>query len=73
MSNQFDYTRIPPLPSSVYVAPLKKPAGLGEDWLERARPVLASAEDRLLATLDEDERTALVGQLQRILFDAAPR
>jgi DNA-binding MarR family transcriptional regulator len=45
----------------------------GEDWLERARPVLAGVEDRLLATLDEDERAALVERLQRILFDDAAR
>lgn len=30
----FDYSRIPVLPESVYVAPLVKPATLGEDWLE---------------------------------------
>lgn len=30
----FDYSRIPALPSSVYVAPLFKPAGLADDWLE---------------------------------------
>ena len=37
MSTQFDYTRIPDLPASVYVAPLRKPAGLGDDWLEPAQ------------------------------------
>ena len=28
MNQEFDYSRIPELPASVYVAPLKRPAGL---------------------------------------------
>ena len=43
----------------------------GDDWLARARPALQHAEDRLLATLDADERKALTGLLQRVLFDPA--
>ncbi len=45
----------------------------GEDWLERARPVLIGAEDDLLAPLDEDERRTLVGLLQRVLRGDPPR
>jgi len=44
----------------------------GDDWLARARPALQHAEDRLLATLDSDERKALTGLLRRVLFDAPP-
>ena len=36
MNTAFDYTRIPPMPQEVYVAPLQKPAGLADDWLEPA-------------------------------------
>jgi phenylalanine-4-hydroxylase len=45
--NGIDYTRIPALPESVYVAPLRKPAGLGEDWLEPAQRVYGPAEHRI--------------------------
>ncbi|MEZ5157166.1 MAG: MarR family transcriptional regulator [Solirubrobacterales bacterium] len=41
----------------------------GEDWLERARPALVAAEDRLLASLGPGERAELVERLKRILFD----
>ena len=41
----------------------------GEDWLERARPALAGAEDRLLEALGEEERAMLVDGLRRVLFD----
>ena len=41
----------------------------GEDWLERARPALVAAEDRLLASLEPGERAELVERLRRILFD----
>jgi phenylalanine-4-hydroxylase len=37
MSSEFDYARIPDLPASVFVAPLQKPAGLADDWLEPAQ------------------------------------
>ena len=47
----------------------------GEDWLERARPVLVRTEDGLLAGLGDDEREMLVGLLRRVLHSpsSAPR
>jgi DNA-binding MarR family transcriptional regulator len=46
----------------------------GEDWLQRARPVLFRAEDELLADLGEGERRQLIALLQRVLLGPrAPR
>lgn len=42
----------------------------GRDWLAQARPLLISAEDRMLSMLDSTEREVLVGLLQRVLFTA---
>jgi len=44
----------------------------GEDWLERARPVLQGCEERLLATLDAGERAALRELLNRVIFEPPP-
>ena len=46
MTTQFDYTRIPELPASVYVAPLRRPAGVGDDWLEPAQRRYSAEEHR---------------------------
>ncbi|MEZ5475637.1 MAG: phenylalanine 4-monooxygenase [Steroidobacteraceae bacterium] len=43
----FDYSRIPDLPPSVYVAPLRKPAGLADDWLESAQRRYTTDEHRI--------------------------
>lgn len=40
----FDYSHIPPVPDSVFVAPLRRPAGLGDDWLEPNQRDYSSAE-----------------------------
>ena len=42
----FDYSRIPDMPASVFVAPLKRPPGLGDDWLEPAQRKYSVAEHR---------------------------
>jgi phenylalanine-4-hydroxylase len=42
-----DYSRIPALPPEVFVAPLRKPARLGEDWLEPAQRDYSAAEHRI--------------------------
>jgi phenylalanine-4-hydroxylase len=46
-SQPVDYSRIPALSASVYVAPLRKPAGLGDDWLEPAQRKYGAAEHRI--------------------------
>ena len=43
----FDYSRIPDMPASVFVAPLKRPPGLGDDWLEPAQRKYSVAEHRI--------------------------
>ncbi|MDQ3102221.1 MAG: MarR family transcriptional regulator [Actinomycetota bacterium] len=40
----------------------------GTEWLEKALPLLAAAEDRLLTALDADERELLIALLGRVLF-----
>ena len=47
MSTAFDYSRIPDLPASVYVAPLKKPSGIGDDWLEPAQRHYSAEQHRI--------------------------
>ncbi len=44
----------------------------GHDWLAQARPLLSSAEDAMLASLDPTEREVLLGLLQRVLFSSPP-
>jgi phenylalanine-4-hydroxylase len=43
----FDYRRIPALSPEVFVAPLRRPAGLGDDWLEPAQRDYGTAEHQL--------------------------
>ena len=59
---EFDYSRIPPLPSDVFVAPLRKPAGLGEDWLEPAQRDYSAAEHRIWDDLYARQMALLPGR-----------
>ena len=43
----FDYSRIPDMPESVFVAPLRRPAGLGDDWLEPAQRKYGADDHRI--------------------------
>ena len=43
----FDYSRIPGMPASVFVAPLRKPTGLSDDWLEPAQRKYGLDEHRI--------------------------
>ena len=61
MNTTFDYTRIPPLPPSVYVAPLKKPAGVGDDWLEPAQRRYSAEEHRIWDDLYERQMKLMPG------------
>lgn len=40
----FDYTHLPELPQGVYTAPLRRPAHLGDDWLEPAQKRYSNEE-----------------------------
>ena len=48
-----DYRAIPEVPASVYVAPLKRPAGLGEDWLEPSQRRYSTEEHQIWDALYE--------------------
>lgn len=41
----FDYERLPQMPDGVYTAPLRRPQGLGEDWLEPAQHAYTADEN----------------------------
>ena len=45
-----------------------QPTEKGRDWLRRAMPVFADAEDDLLSMLDAGEREVLLDLLQRVLY-----
>ena len=47
MTAEYDYTRIPDLPASVCIAPLKKPERLRADWLEPAQRQYSTADHRI--------------------------
>ncbi|MGA0027276.1 MAG: phenylalanine 4-monooxygenase, partial [Steroidobacteraceae bacterium] len=57
-----DYTRIPPLPDSVFVAPLRKPDGLGADWLEGAQRRYTAEEHRIWDELYERQMKLVAGR-----------
>ncbi len=49
-----------------------EPTEKGLEWLRRALPVVAAAEDEILAGLDPRERQVLLELLQRVLFNPPP-
>ena len=65
MPQRFDFTRIPPLPPAVYVAPLQRPAGLGEDWLEPAQRRYSAAEHRIWDELFDRQMKLMPGHACR--------
>ena len=70
---EFDYSRIPPLPSDVFVAPLRKPAGLGEDWLEPAQRDYSAAEHRIWDDLYARQMALLPGRACRAFLQGFER
>ena len=42
-----DFSRLPDLPADVFTAPLKKPAHVGDDWLEPKQTVYDSEDDAI--------------------------
>ena len=63
--DDFDYSRIPALPPEVFVAPLRKPAGLGEDWLELGQRDYSAAEHRIWDDLYARQMALLPGRACR--------
>ncbi len=62
MTDRPDYTRIPALPGSVFVAPLRKPDGLGEDWLEGEQRRYSADEHRIWDELYERQMKLMPGR-----------
>jgi phenylalanine-4-hydroxylase len=60
-----DYSRIPALPESVYVAPLCRPAHLGDDWLEPAQRSYAADEHRVWDELYARQMALMPGRACR--------
>lgn len=58
----FDYSRIPALPPSVYVAPLIKPTGLNDDWLEPRQRDYSREEHALWDELYSRQMALLPGR-----------
>ncbi len=57
-----DYSRIPPLPDSVFVAPLRKPDALGADWLEGAQRRYTADEHCIWDELYERQMKLVAGR-----------
>lgn len=57
-----DYRVIPELPASVYVAPLHRPAGLREDWLEPVQRQYSQDEHRIWDDLYERQMKLIPGR-----------
>ena len=59
---EFDFSRIPATPPSVYVAPLQRPSHVGEDWLESQQRRYGADEHRLWDELFERQLRLIPGR-----------
>jgi len=57
-----DFAAIPEVPAGVFTAPLKRPAHVGEDWLEPRQRDYSSAEDSVWNDLFERQMDILPGR-----------
>ena len=57
-----DFATLPDLPDDVFTAPLKKPAHLGNDWLEPAQTVYSSDEHAIWDALFARQMAVLPGR-----------
>ncbi|UIP07490.1 phenylalanine 4-monooxygenase [Erythrobacter sp. SDW2] len=57
-----DFSILPELPADVFTAPLKRPAHVGEDWLEPAQTVYTSEEDQIWKDLFARQMEVLPGR-----------
>jgi len=60
--SETDFTRLPDLGPEVFTAPLKRPAHLGEDWLEPGQRVYGADEDAVWNELFERQVQVLPGR-----------
>lgn len=59
---QSDFTALPDVPADVFTAPLKRPAQVGEDWLEPTQHAYSSDEDAIWNALFERQMDILPGR-----------
>ncbi len=57
-----DFARLPELPADVFTAPLKRPAHVGEDWLEPRQTDYSSEENAIWNDLFERQMDVLPGR-----------
>ncbi|MHA6317962.1 phenylalanine 4-monooxygenase [Altererythrobacter sp. CAU 1778] len=60
--HETDFAELPELPADVFTAPLKRPAHLGEDWLEPAQTVYDSEDDAIWNDLFARQMDVLPGR-----------
>lgn len=59
---EFDFSALPRVTDDVFTAPLKRPAHVGEDWLEPAQRVYSSDDDAIWNDLFERQMDILPGR-----------
>lgn len=57
-----DFTVLPQMPADVFTAPLKRPAHVGEDWLEPAQTAYSSEDDAIWNDLFARQMEVLPGR-----------
>lgn len=57
-----DFARLPDLPADVFTAPLRRPAHVGEDWLEPAQHLYSAQEHRIWDDLYARQMDILPGR-----------
>ena len=59
---QQDFTRLPEMPADVFTAPLKRPAHVGEDWLEPHQTAYSTEDDAIWNDLFARQMDVLPGR-----------
>jgi phenylalanine-4-hydroxylase len=57
-----DFATLPQLPDDLFTAPLRRPAHVGEDWLEPAQRIYSAAEDAVWDDLYARQMDILPGR-----------
>jgi phenylalanine-4-hydroxylase len=65
---QSDFSALPDVPADVFTAPLKRPAHVGEDWLEPVQRAYSSDEDTIWNDLFERQMDILPGRACESFF-----
>ena len=70
---EFDFSRIPDAPPSVFVAPLKRPSHVGEDWLELQQRRYDADQHQLWDELFARQLRLLPGRACQAFMDGLER